>query len=123
MTAFQIIALSGIAIICSALVAGIVRRRLSWASGLSWLVLWAVAGIAIARPELTVVIAQALGIRRGADLVMYSGVLASLVGFFAVFVRIRRLEGTITEVVRQIAIDRAAYPPGRQDTVGPNDGE
>ena len=123
MTAFQLIALSGIAIICAVLVVGIGRRRLSTTSGLAWLMLWAVAGIAIAQPELTVVVAQALGIRRGADLVMYSGVLASLVGFFAVFVRIRRLEGTITEVVRQIAIDRATNPAGQRDSVSSDAGE
>ena len=69
-----------------------------------WIVLWLLAATAIARPELTVVVARALGIDRGADLVFYFGVLAALGGFFVVFGRLWRIEQSLTEIVRRLAI-------------------
>lgn len=115
MTAFQAISLSGITLIAVLIVLATIRRRMSRGSGFAWLLLWIAAGLAIAMPELTVVVARALGIQRGADLVLYVAVLASFAGFFAVFIRLRRLEGSITEIVRHIAVDEARQPEGARN--------
>ena len=44
---------------------GHVRRRIT----VFWLAIWASAGVALVRPETTVLVARALGIGRGTDLV------------------------------------------------------
>jgi hypothetical protein len=78
---------------------GINRRAAS-----AWSVLWIAAGAAIARPSLTMTVAHFLGIGRGADLVFYCAILAMLIGFFVVYVRMKRLDRQITILVRHAAI-------------------
>jgi hypothetical protein len=58
-------------------------------------------------PDLTTAIANLQGVGRGADLIMYLGLLA--LSFFCVllYTRIRELETSLTELVRLIAIDQA----------------
>ena len=65
------------------------------------------ATIAIAQPETTVAAARLLGITRGADLVFYLAILGMIIGFFAVYLGLRRLEGEITSLVRNIALQQA----------------
>jgi hypothetical protein len=61
-------------------------------------------------PGLSVRLAKLLGVTRGVDLVIY----LSLVGigflWLQLATRMRALEGQLTELVRQIALDRAADP-------------
>src|SRR5262245_43443557 len=107
MTAFQIvgIGLTGTFAILS--VIGAWRRQVGRISGLFWGLIWIAAAAAIAYPELTVVVARALGIARGADLVFYFAILGMMVGFFMVYVRLRRIERNISLLVRRIALDDA----------------
>lgn len=113
MSTFQIVGLALSGAFAAYVLRSILQRRLSWASGGGWLLLWMSAGIAIARPELTVAGARAVGIARGADLVFYCAILAMFVGFFAVFARMRRLEGALTVLVRDLAIRAAHEQPER----------
>lgn len=105
MNAFQLlgIGLTGAFALLSLLAAA--RRRMGRLAGLAWSVLWLGAALAIARPELTVVVARALGIQRGADLVFYLAILGMFVGFFLVYVRLRRLNEGLTTVVRRLALE------------------
>ncbi len=76
--------------------------------------IWGAAGVFVYRPEWTSVIAQHLGIERGADLVLYGLVLAFL-GFAAmVYYRICDLRRDITQIVRHLAVTQ----PRRADTPG-----
>ena len=85
------------------------RRHLSWAAAVAWTIVWIGAAVAIAFPDSTTMrAANALGIDRGSDLVFYCAILAMMAGFFAVFVRFRRVERDLTEIVRRIE----AYNPG-----------
>ena len=77
-----------------------------------WILLWAAAAIAIARPRLTVLAARALGIDRGADLIFYLAILATLIGFFLIYVRLRRVEENLTHLVRHLAIQEHETPHG-----------
>jgi hypothetical protein len=86
-------------------------------SGLLWLTLWGLAGVAIALPDLTVIVAGVLGIARGADLVFYCAILGMLVAFFAVYIRLRQIERSITLLVRQMALQGA--PPPEMDEPEP----
>jgi len=72
-----------------------------------WTVVWLLAGVFVAWPQGTVVIAHALGIRRGADLVLYCSVLAMMIGFLMVYARLQRLNREITLLTRHIALREA----------------
>jgi hypothetical protein len=121
-TTFQVV---GVALASSFAVVTLLATLRSWIgrrSGIPWVALWVLAGFTIAFPETTVIVARALGIARGADLVFYCAILATLVGFFAVYLRIRQIERNITLLVRRMALDGApgpeegepASPPGRE---------
>lgn len=71
------------------------------------LMIWLAAGIAIIRPDWTIQIATALGIGRGADLVLYLLAFAFILSVFYFYNRLRKNEVIITEIVRQIAIQNA----------------
>lgn len=104
LTSFQSIALIVAAIVVAATLAAAASHLIDWRTAFAWCALWIVASIAILRPSITVGIAHFLGIGRGADLVFYCGILGMLVGFFLVYVRMKRLESQITRLVRAIAI-------------------
>lgn len=70
-------------------------------------VIWAAAFAAIANPDITVVVANAIGIQRGTDLVLYVFVLAFLGTAFYFYAQYTRLHRQLTEVVRHIAIQEA----------------
>jgi len=72
--------------------------------------IWGLAAAAIAEPVLPQRIADRLEITRGADLVFYVFVLASLVGAFVVYGRFQRMQRQITELTRTIALMQARRP-------------
>ncbi len=125
--AFQILGITLSAGFSLLVLAAVVRRRLRPLPGASWLALWIAAGVTIARPQLTVVAAQALGIQRGADLIFYLAILGMFVGFFLTYVRLRRLDEGMTTLVRRLAIAeaRARIESARDDsaTTDPADSE
>ncbi|MCA9251215.1 MAG: DUF2304 domain-containing protein [Phycisphaerae bacterium] len=94
-----------------ALLRGSGQRRVA----LFWVAVWIGAAVAIAWPELTTSIAEQLGLRRGADLVMYFAILFSFVGFYMIYVRMRRLDANLTLLVRKLAIENP-LSMGDQDT-------
>lgn len=108
---FQFLGLFLIAILVAVTVLLIVRRTISFRIGLLWMMLWIAGGAALVNPELTVVVAQALGIRRGADLLLYCSVLAMPGGFLLVYLRFRRVDEEMTKLVRELAILRAESEP------------
>ena len=107
MTSFQWIAFVVLGISFVITLTLTVRRRIAPRVGFGWGLLWIAAAIAIARPSITAAIAHFLGIGRGADLVLYIAILAMVFGFFAVYVRLRRIESELTKVVRELAIRSA----------------
>lgn len=113
MTSFQWIAFVVLGLSFAATLTLTVRRRIAPRVGFAWGMLWIAAAIAIARPELTAIVARFLGIGRGTDLVLYVAILGMVFGFFAVYVRMRRIESDLTRVVRELAI-RSAEPPDDQ---------
>lgn len=92
----------------------LVAIRRGWASrreGAIWVLVWVAAGVAIVWPDVTTVIARKLGIRRGADLLLYCSVVAMMTGFLMVYVRLRRIRREMTLLVRQLAIRDAVITP------------
>lgn len=107
MTAFQWIAISVLLVAILMTGTAVARARMAPRSGLAWLALWFAAIIAIAFPKVPVRIANALGIGRGADLVLYFSILFTFIGFFLLYLRYRRLTEELTKIVRHIAIAEA----------------
>ena len=96
-------------------VRGGIRKRIA----LFWSLLWVGAGVAAIWPRSTVIVARALGIGRGADLILYCSVFAMLIGFFYVYTRFRKLDRAFTLLVREIAIQHPIAPEPRALPLAP----
>jgi hypothetical protein len=121
-TRFQIAAISLAGAFAFLSLAAVSRHWIGTRSGLAWFVLWSSAALAVAFPDLTVMVARVLGIARGADLVFYCSILGMFVGFFAVYIKLRRIERTITLIVRHVALVEAR-PGDSVEPIIPADGE
>jgi hypothetical protein len=106
-TLFQVLAL----ILLAAVVVGesIVRIR-GWL--IRCIILWLPAGLAIYDPDIVQAVATAIGIGRGADVVLYVFVLAFLVTSVIWYAAHARLQRQLTEVVRHLAIQEARRGQG-----------
>jgi hypothetical protein len=116
LTTFQWIAFVVLAVPFALTVTLTVRRTIAPRVGFAWGLLWIAAAVLIARPELTAILARALGIGRGTDLVFYFAILAMVFGFFTVYVRMRRIESDLTKIVRELAIRSAEQPEDQRST-------
>jgi small membrane protein len=107
MTLFQILSISVLALLA---VLEIVGKALGRRKGWLWLVrlsLWVSAAAAIYHPRLVAVVADTLGIGRGADLVTYAVALAFLGMCFYFYSRYTLLQQQLTDLVRHIALQDA----------------
>jgi hypothetical protein len=96
----------------------VVRGRARLRAALPWMALWLAAAVAFAWPESTGIVARRLGVDRGADLISYLSVLAMLLGFLWVSVRLRGLNRQITLVVRALALAEADRSDGAATGAG-----
>jgi len=94
-----------------ALIKGWANRR----EGLIWSAVWLAAGVAVLWPRITSKIARGLGIGRGADLVFYCAVIVMMIGFWLVYIRLRRVRREITLLVRHLATLEAEQGTARRD--------
>ncbi len=86
------------------------------------ILLFVTAVVAILFPDLTTRVANAVGVGRGADLLIYLFVLAAVFAFIVLNARIMRLEDNITELVRELALARARKPDSARDGEGEDEG-
>ncbi|GJM26934.1 MAG: hypothetical protein DHS20C16_33490 [Phycisphaerae bacterium] len=105
MNAFQWIVLPILVLLIIERFVTLLRGNGSRRVALFWGLVWCGAAIAIAWPDLTTSIASGFGLRRGADLVMYFAILFGFVGFYMIYVRMRRLDANLTLLVRKLAIE------------------
>ncbi|OGL95864.1 hypothetical protein A2348_00435 [Candidatus Uhrbacteria bacterium RIFOXYB12_FULL_58_10] len=86
------------------------KRKVSLYWFLLWTGLWAlVIGIAL-YPTTADAIARFVGVERGADLALYLAVVLLAYLVFRLFVRQEETERSITQVVRQIAVQHPSKP-------------
>lgn len=104
MTTFQLVTLPILVAFVIGTAVATARRRLTPRLGTAWMLLWLAAAVSIAVPEILVRLAQLLGIGRGADLVLYVSILGTFVAFFLTYLRFRRVEEQLTQIVRHLAI-------------------
>ena len=110
MSVFQLVALAMLAFLFAGTVTMAFRHQLAGRVGSLWAAIWIAAAVAIVWPNTTRVVAQVLGIGRGADVVLYAFVLIVLIGFYTVYLRLRRLDANLTLLVRHLALQNAAAP-------------
>jgi len=112
MTGIQLILTSGVLIL---VLYFIFRLRSAFFDMLVILLLSGLAVFFILDPQYTNILAHKLGVGRGADLVFYISILFFLFLILKLFARIRRLEKTVTELVRQLAKNEVQYGTSRED--------
>lgn len=104
MRLFQILVLPFIAAMLVVSARSLFRVRARPLASVFWLLVWSAGGVAVAQPDMTTQVALLLGIRRGADLLVYCTVLGFLVGFYLVYLKIRQLTREITVLTRELAL-------------------
>jgi hypothetical protein len=110
MNAFQYVVLLLLTGLSAATMRGVVGGTIRKRVGGFWMLIWFAAAAALIWPNATRVVARALGIGRGTDLVLYVSVFAMLAGFFYIYTRFRKLDRALTLLVRELAIERAKKP-------------
>lgn len=124
MNAFQILVVTAMAVLAIMTVRsaalGFVRKRVM----VFWLLVWLAAAGAAIWPEGTVVVARAVGVGRGADLVLYISSAVTFVGFFYIYTRFRKLDHAMTVLVRQLAIEHPVrVAAGDNEATRPDSGQ
>lgn len=104
MRLFQLIAVPLIAVMLLVSIRSVVKVPARLVASLFWVVLWIAALFAVIYPDTTTELAKTLGIRRGADLLVYSAVLSFIVGFYLVSLRLRQMSREITLLTREVAL-------------------
>jgi hypothetical protein len=82
------------------------NRALTRGWGVFWLVFWLGVAIVVALPWTTSLLAARLGVTRGVDLVIYVSVIALFYAVFRLTMKVEKLEGNITKLVREVALER-----------------
>ncbi|HAQ66723.1 MAG TPA: DUF2304 domain-containing protein [Phycisphaerales bacterium] len=105
MTSFQIVLLSFALVGAVTGIALVAKNIIGRATGAVILVLIALGAMFTVVPNWTTAIAHALGIGRGADLLLYLLVIGSSTGFLVLYVKLRAVRREVTLLVRKIALD------------------
>jgi small membrane protein len=103
-TTFQIITMPLLAVMVLVTAIQIARKRIAGRAAVLWIALWISAAVVIADPDILVRAAHFFGIGRGADLVLYLSILFTFLVFFLIYMRFRRVEEQLTQIVRHLAI-------------------
>lgn len=107
MSGIQIVLLTGVAFISLYLIIRLKKKVLD----LIFLLALIVAAILfIVWPDLTNALAKKLGVGRGADLVFYTSILIFWFVLLKLYLRIRQLEQSFTQIIRDDAIKNATTP-------------
>lgn len=70
-----------------------------------WIIFWLVVSGATLVPQQTDVVAQFLGVERGADLLVYLSIIVLFFVVFKIIVKLEKIDRDVTKVVRKIAIN------------------
>ena len=70
-----------------------------------WTTFWLLGAVLVAFPGITGKVAQAVGIGRGVDLIIYLSLIALFFATFIILIKLARIEHDITKIVRRLAFD------------------
>ncbi len=116
MTLIKLLLLCGVAVfaVLAYRSGGSATQRAVWRIGASLVLVLAVVSVLL--PEVVTSVANAVGVGRGADLVLYVLAIAFLISVVTLFRRLAELDRRTTSLVREIALLRADRDlPGRGD--------
>src|SRR5437868_3064527 len=114
MTIFQSITLPLLGLLGVRSLLRVVRSNRSPIAAVCGALVSLAAVTAILRPQLTSTVAAALGIGRGADLVLYVFCICFLIGVFYAYGKLQQIDSALTEIVRYLAL-RAALDQRPED--------
>ncbi len=77
------------------------KQALKWGEFLGWILFWLAAIVAVWIPNSLTKLANFFGIGRGADLVLYLGIVLLFYFIFRLYVRMEKMEKNITKIVRE----------------------
>jgi hypothetical protein len=86
------------------------KSRISLHWSILWTLIWLLLITVALMPNLTTIIANAVGIGRGADLIIYSTIIILLYGFYNLITTQDLQRRELTELTRKIAIENAKKP-------------
>lgn len=112
MNPFQLFGISLFTCLIVAQVSRMIRRRSIPRSSIVWLSVWSAGIVSLLAPDVLTRIARAVGVNRGADLLLYVSVLCGLLIAFVIYTRMRKTDREITLIVRQLALSTAEVPLG-----------
>ena len=104
MTVFQILLIGLMVLFLLATMVALFRGWLSRRESVVLAAIWIASGLAVAFPKIIYKTARAVGIENGTNLVLYGLFVATAIGFFIVYARMRRMGREITLLVREVAI-------------------
>jgi len=107
MSGIQRLLLTGVALICLYIVIRLKKKLLDL---VLLLALVAAAVVFILWPDITTRLAEKLGVGRGADLVFYVSILIFWFVVLKLYARIRQLEKSFTQIIREDALKKASGP-------------
>jgi len=81
------------------------ENKLSLGQAATWFMMWLIVLIVFWYPESTSYLAAALGIGRGADLIIYASILVMFYMLFRMYLRMDKMNAEITKVVRKVGIE------------------
>ncbi len=80
------------------------QNVISLREAVAWSFLWIAAGVVIALPQTTTVVANFFGVGRGSDFIIYGSVVALFILVFKIFVAIDKLDRKLTDIVQKDAL-------------------
>lgn len=83
------------------------KGKIHFADFLLWLVFWGAVSSIVIFPQVTQMVADLVGIGRGADLVLYLGMIGLYYFMYATIVKVKQLDQKITKLGRSVAIENA----------------
>ena len=90
--------------------AGFKRGRVSPRSIVFWTLVWILVAVVAIWPDVTYIAADAVGITRGADLVLYLGLLVVFFLLFRNAVRMEKIERDLAALARIFALREVSEP-------------
>ncbi len=82
-------------------------RRLSGSLSFVWGLIWLSVGVIFWSPDIASRLALSVGIGRGADLITYSAIIVLVYLVYRIFIRMERLEHSLTQLTRAITLHDA----------------
>ena len=78
-------------------------REISIGEFVFWSVTWIVLILLAVFPEYTFLLSRKIGIQRGVDIFVYGGIMLLFYMLFRMYVRVEKMEQSLTKIVRELA--------------------